>query len=84
MAISDFEMETMRVVINNGDDYRFVVGPDVDGLGCVEVSYIQNAEKPVARITVPPECAELIAKAMLACAAEMRTAISADMISKII
>ena len=45
------------------ENQQFIqVAPDVDGLGCVEVSYLHSGI--VERITMPPEMAPLVAEAI--------------------
>lgn len=73
MKIPEFELETVRVIHNNKEGYSFEVGPDADGFGCVEIRY-KETDRISERMSMPPECAELIAKAIVLCADEVKTA----------
>ena len=49
---------------NTGDGWHVQVGPDRDGLGCVEIRYRDDANKIVERMSFPPEFALLVGEAM--------------------
>ncbi len=68
------ELETMREIWPAGLDaatYHWEVGPDRDGLGCVEIR-LREDSKIKERITVPPDVALLISKALFAAATEAK------------
>lgn len=72
------KMEITRTIYPAGGEakyYNWEVVPDGDGLGCVELRYIENepTRKIVSRIAVPPAVAALIAKAFLACSEELES-----------
>ena len=48
------------------------VGPDRDGLGCVEIHHIDDKGAIMERITFCPEQALLVADAMIKCANELK------------
>jgi len=68
------ETEVLREIWPNlhGPDegYNYEVGPDRDGMCCVELRY-KEGEKTKHRLAFPPEEAELIGQAILNCAKEM-------------
>jgi len=71
------EMETMREIWPAGGDaahYHWEVGPDRDGMGCVEIRYIEEDEKGRKirdRLTFNPAVAALIAQAIQKSAQEL-------------
>ena len=68
-------METMREIWSEkGDGERVEVGPDKDGLQCVEIRQKEPDDKISARITFSVEAARLVAHAMLKCADEISSA----------
>lgn len=68
-----FSTETMREVWCDDQDYEhFEIGPDRDGLGCVEVRMKDKEGKILERFAVAPEMAELIGQAMILCAKELK------------
>jgi hypothetical protein len=67
-----YEMETMREIWpEKGDGERIKVGPDRDGLRCVEIRQLEADNKISSRITFSVEAARLVAHAMLKCADEI-------------
>lgn len=66
-----FEMETVREIWNDADKSCVEIGPDRDGLGCVEIRYKSEAGKVVERMTLSPAMAILISKALSLCANEL-------------
>ena len=68
-----FEMETLREIWNGEDKSHYEVGPDRDGLQCVEIRYRDEAGKIGERMTFPPEMARLISVALTKCADELST-----------
>jgi len=68
-----YSLETLREVWNDNDkcDDFFEIGPDRDGLNLVEVRYKTTSNKIISRMSLTPERARLVAKAMLACADEL-------------
>lgn len=66
-----FEMETVREIWNNEDRSHYEVGPDRDGLSCVEIRYRDKDGKICERISFPPELARVIARALELCANEV-------------
>lgn len=67
-----FETEVMREIWEEPEgDNHLEVGPDRDGLGCVEIRRKDSAGKICERISFPVEEATACANAMLACAKEM-------------
>jgi len=60
-----FEVETIRRVWCNESKTYIEIAPDPDGLGCVEVRYVDPAQPGShhsARITMPPDQAILVAE----------------------
>jgi hypothetical protein len=70
-----YEMETMREIWpEKGDGEHIEVGPDRDGLQCVEIRQKEPDNKISSRITFSVEAARLVAHAMLKCADEISSA----------
>lgn len=70
-----YTVENRRQVWNDEDGWRYEIGPASDSLGLVQVRYVELDGKVSADlIVVDPDCAELIAKAMLECVRELREA----------
>ena len=67
-----FSVETVREIWHDSDGWRIDVGPDRDGLNCVEIRLREPSGEITARMTFMPEAAELVAKAMLALAQELK------------
>ena len=65
------EMEVLREIWNNEDKSHFEVGPDRDGLGCVEIRYSDEKGVIQERMAFLPEMASLIGKALTLCADEL-------------
>jgi hypothetical protein len=67
------ELEVLyEIWTNDGDGWRFEVGPDRDGLGCVELRYVEdNPRKIVSRVTMDPHSAELVGQAILRCSKDL-------------
>ena len=66
--------EVMREVwVENEPDYEyFEIGPDRDGLGCVEIRMKERKkDEIVERMMIAPEIARHIAEAMIKCANEL-------------
>jgi len=63
----EFEIEVVRKVFDNEHGSHIKVGPDLDGLGLVEI----DGGKDYGRIVVPPKHAIWLAKAITATAEEM-------------
>jgi hypothetical protein len=65
--------ETMREVWIDDDPHaeHYEIGPDRDGLDCVEIRLKSFEGKIVTRITFPHEVAAAVADAMLLCATEL-------------
>lgn len=70
----EYEMETMREIWPlKGDGARWEIGPDRDGLGCVEIRYRESgSEKIVERMMFDPAATLLIAEALKLCAQELQ------------
>ena len=68
-----FEMETLREIWNGEDKAHYEVGPDRDGLQCVEIRYRGEDGKIGERMSFPPEMARLISVALAKCADELST-----------
>lgn len=66
-----FEMETVREIWNNEDKSSYEIGPDRDGLGCVEIRYRDEAGKITERMSFPPDQVKLITKALELCVNEI-------------
>lgn len=66
-----FEMETLREIWNNMDKTSIEIGPDRDGLNCVEIRYKDENHEIRERISFPPEQARLVAIALTKCADEL-------------
>jgi len=74
-----YEMETMREIWpEKGDGERVEVGPDRDGLQCVEIRQKEPDDKISSRIAFSVEAARLVAHAMLKCADEISSANAAS------
>ena len=69
-----FEMETLREIWNDMDKSIVEIGPDRDGLGCVEVRYRDEDSKIKERLSFPPDQALMVAAALERCAMEMKAA----------
>lgn len=61
---------TLRKIFVPEADWLYTVQPDPNGFGCVEVSYCEDGIQRDS-MTIPPDEAVAVAKAMLACAAEL-------------
>lgn len=68
---SKAKMETLREIWNGMDRSHYEVGPDRDGLSCVEVRWFDTTGKLVERLVFSPDIAKLIAKAINLCANEL-------------
>lgn len=66
-----FEMETVREIWNGEDKSCYKIGPDRDGLDCVELRYLNEEGIIKERMSFPPEQAKLIADALILCAGEL-------------
>jgi len=64
------EMETVREIWNDMDKSHLEIGPDRDGLGCVELRYYDEADKVTERMSFPPEMALHVSMALECCARE--------------
>jgi hypothetical protein len=62
-----YEIEVMRKVFDNGIGKSIDVGPDKDGLGCVEI----DGGEDWGRLVIQPQHALFLAKAITECALEM-------------
>lgn len=65
-----FSLETMREIWNDEDGSKIEVGPDRDGLECIEIRYRNEKGIIGDRIMFPPGQAKLVAEAILACIKE--------------
>lgn len=65
----DYYQETVRQIWNV-DGWRYEVGPDPDGLGLVELRYIDPDRQPI-RITCSGGAVLMITEAMTACSKEV-------------
>ena len=66
------ETETLREIWNNEDKTHYEIGPDRDGLGCVEIRYYDEDHILCGtRMTFPPEMARHIAYALEICSKEL-------------
>lgn len=66
-----FEMETLREIWNGEDKSHYEIGPDRDGLRCVEIRYRGEDGKIGERMLFPPEMARLVSEALAKCANEL-------------
>lgn len=66
-----FTLETLREIHNDEDGSRYEVGPDRDGLDCVELRYRNLEGQFIERMTFPPDLAYLIADALIECGQEL-------------
>jgi hypothetical protein len=66
-----FEMETIREIWSDADKTCVEIGPDRDGIHCVEIRWLDEKHKIVDRMSFMPDMARLIATALLKCADEM-------------
>ncbi len=75
-----FELETMYEIWDNDGGEMIEVGPDRDGLNLVEVRLVDihktDQERFLARITMHPDQAEAVAKALMLAAANSRSALA--------
>lgn len=62
-----YEIEVMRKVFDNEIAKSIDVGPDKDGLGCIEI----DGGDEYGRLILQPQHALFLAKAITACALEM-------------
>jgi hypothetical protein len=60
-----FTTETIKRVWDDENHTYIYVGPDGDGFECIELRYVDEKGKMIERITMPPEQAKLVAKAIL-------------------
>ncbi len=60
-----YSAETFIRIYDDKTGEHVQVGPDADGLDCVEISQREQSGKIEARITIQPEQALLLAKAIL-------------------
>lgn len=68
------EIETVyEVWPNDGDGWHVDVGPDRDGLDCVEIRYRDDANKIIDRMTFSPEFAKLVGEAIVKSANDLLT-----------
>lgn len=65
--MADYEIEVVYKIFNNADGAYLEVGPDSDGLGCVELRVPEKQEHYFGkvRLAVSPELARLIGQAMI-------------------
>ena len=67
-----FELEIMREIWpDNGDGEHIEIGPDRDGMQLVEIRQKEPDGKISARITLEPDAAKLLSKALSDCANEL-------------
>ena len=59
-----YEIETIKQIWHNQDGWRIEIGPDPDGLDCVEIKERNENNKILGIIRVEKECALLIARAI--------------------
>lgn len=75
MAKHDFEIETIRRVVDNDGKYDEIeVRPDCDALGLVEIVCKETS----ARYVMLPAQARLVAQAMMLCSDEVEVASGED------
>lgn len=66
------EMETMREIWGPDGEFVIEVGPDRDGLGCVEIRLKDPPDsKTDFRLPVSPAVARLLSQAIALCAEEL-------------
>jgi hypothetical protein len=69
--MSEYTTETIRQIWSNFG-YRIEIGPDADGLGVIEIRYIEkDGEQPIGRITMDGDLAKLVAKVLTEYVAEL-------------
>lgn len=68
-----FTLEILREVWDDESGDHIEIGPDRDGLGCIEIRYKDKNGKIEERMTFHPEMARLVAQAVLKCADELGT-----------
>jgi hypothetical protein len=68
----DFEVELVTKIWDNTGGTRFEICPDADGLGCVEIRFVNEDGKICDRMTFPPEIAQAMADAILLCAKQLK------------
>ena len=68
-----YTSETFRRVYDDLSGTYIQINPDVDGLNCVEICYVdpEHPEDHTRSISIPPKQAALVAQAILALAREM-------------
>jgi hypothetical protein len=59
-----FTLEHTYKVFNDEDGSYVEVSPDADGLSCVEIRDYDSTGKLISNMTMPPEQAILVAKAI--------------------
>lgn len=64
------EMITKREIRNKDDKAHYEIGPDRDGLQCIEILYYEDGNI-VKRMSFPPDEAKLISIAIDKCADEI-------------
>jgi len=70
--MTSYALETVREIWPSDPDFEsFEVGPDRDGLGCVEVRMKDRKGAIVDRMLFDPGLARMIAKALQECAGEV-------------
>jgi len=57
--------KTYNIWPNDGDGWYVNVGPDSDGLGCVEIRYHDEKDKITERMAYSPEIALLVGQALV-------------------
>ncbi len=72
--IPQFETEIFRRIYDNNHGCYYQIGPDFDGLACVEVRYYDENNKHVSTspIMASPDCMILVGQAIIDCAKELQ------------
>lgn len=73
MKTISYTLETMYEIWNDMDASHIEVGPDRDGLDCIEIrTFEQNNDKPLDRILLNEEQARLVAAALVKSADDLK------------
>ena len=69
-----FTEEIVHQIWDDKTGERVEVGPDADSIGLIEIRQVDSTGKIVERITINPEIAEMVARAINGCKRELAEA----------
>jgi hypothetical protein len=79
METRKYTLETMYEIWNDRDGSHIEVGPDRDGLDCIEIrTFEKDNEKPIERILLDEEQARLVAAALVKAADDLKRTIQPE------